>query len=58
MSFEAQERSRAKQPDKNVRCGFCGKRINLKKDYGHYMQHHSGRYKCEKCYYDPGHQYK
>ena len=58
MSWEAFEKHKKEQPDKVVRCGFCGKSINLRGDYGHYTQDYRGRYKCEQCYYNPGHQYK
>jgi len=57
MSREAIKRNQAKQPDKKVRCGFCGRGINLRRDYGHYDKKWDGRYMCEECYYHPGHQY-
>jgi len=56
--MEAFDKHKKKQPDKNVRCGFCGKNINLRRDYGHYEKTWEGPYKCEQCYYYPGWQYK
>lgn len=43
-----------------VHCGFCGRVIHLKKDKNHYLEpgFNDHRYKCEQCYYHPGHQYK
>ena len=57
MSREAIKRNQAKQPDKKVQCDFCGRGINLRRDYGHYDKKWDGRYMCEECYYHPGHQY-
>jgi len=56
---EAERRNKAKQPDKTVHCSYCGRRINLRHGYGHYDHTKwNNKYKCEDCYYHPGHQYR
>uniref|UniRef100_A0A6M3LS37 Uncharacterized protein n=1 Tax=viral metagenome TaxID=1070528 RepID=A0A6M3LS37_9ZZZZ len=57
MSFVTFTENKKKQPDKIVKCGFCGAGINLRRDYGHYIKNWDGRYKCEDCHYRPGYQY-
>jgi len=52
MSWELFYKNKNKQPEKNVKCAFCGKNINLKNNYGHYTTTWDNRYKCEKCYYN------
>jgi len=58
MSWEMFDKHKKEQPDKNVRCSYCGKNINLRNDYGHYDQKYDGRWQCEECFYNPGWQYK
>ena len=50
-AWEAFKKHREEQPDKAVRCSFCGRSIHLRRDYGHYYKKYDGKHKCEECYY-------